>query len=103
MTNDYRKGWEYRHATDRNFRSRHHHAREIRDARKRLIEENPRARCQSRARSKHAGPLELHHVKGDLTGRSGYRVFCRKHNRAAADQRPGRMTKPHGRTRTVIF
>lgn len=99
MTNDYVKGWEYRMRTDANFRARRKHAGKIREARARLIEAPARAKCQSRSSTTHAGPLELHHVNGDLSGRSGYRVLCRKHNREAAGQRPGRMTKPHGKRR----
>ena len=94
MTNDYEKGWEYRAKTDANFRRRQKYAAEIRAARKRLIDDNPSAKCGSWAFSDCAGPLELHHVSGDLSGRSGYRVLCRKHNRSAAGQAPGRMTKP---------
>ena len=86
MTNDYRKGWAYRHATDKNFRARARYASRIRTARRELITDNPRAKCQSSSRSPHGGALELHHVAGDLTGRAGYRVLCRKHNREAAGQ-----------------
>ena len=93
MTNDHRKGWRYRMRTDRNFRRRRKHGATIRRARARYVV--PGARCESRSRTPHAGPLELHHVDGDLSGRSGYRVLCRKHNRAVSGQRPGRMTKPH--------
>lgn len=95
MTNDYQKGADYREKTDANFRERRKYASEIRAARKRLITDNPEAKCESRAETPHAGPLELHHVKGDLSGASGYGVLCRKHNRAAAGQEPGKMTVPH--------
>lgn len=95
MTNDYQKGAEYREATDANFRTRRKYAARIRAARKRLITDNPEAKCQSRAETPHKGPLELNHVDGDLSGESGYSVLCRKHNRAAAGQAPGKMTKPH--------
>lgn len=87
MTNDYQKGWKYREKTDANFRKRRQHATAIRTARARLITDNPGAKCQSRSRTPHGGALELHHIAGDLTGRSGYRVLCRKHNREAAGQR----------------
>lgn len=100
MSNDYRKGWQYRMATDANFRARAKHAGKIRAARKRLITDNPKARCQSRAATPHVGPLELHHVGGDLSGAKGYRVMCRRHNRAAsnvAPSRKGTKGKPGGR------
>ncbi len=103
MTNDYQKGWKYRDRTDRNFRARRRYAARIRAARKKLITDNHDAKCESAAETPHAGPLELHHVGGDLSGRSGYAVMCRKHNRAADGQRPGRMTKPHARVREVII
>ncbi len=98
MTNDYRKGWRYRMATDRNFRARKRHGAKIAAARRRYVK--PGARCQSQARTPHRGPLELHHVHGDLSGRSGYRVFCRFHNRAASGVKrsgPGTRGKPGGR------
>lgn len=99
MTNDYQKGATYRAKTDANFRERRRYASEIRSARKRLITDNPRAACSSRSDTPHAGPLELNHVNGDLSGASGYTVLCRKHNRAAAGQQPGTMTKPWTRCR----
>lgn len=101
MTNDYQKGAAYREATDANFRERRRYASRIRAARRRFIEKNPDARCASEAETPHRGPLELHHVDGDLSGASGYRVFCRRHNRQAAGQAPGAMTKPH--SRVLIF
>lgn len=94
MTNDYEKGWEYREETDANFRKRKKYAKEIRAARKKLIEDNKKARCQSGADSAHGGPLELHHVAGDLSGKSGYKVLCRLHNRSAAGQEPGKLVHP---------
>lgn len=102
MTNDYEKGWKYREKTDANFRLRKKYANEIRAARRRLIKDNPDAACDSQAETPHRGPLELHHVNGDLSGAAGYAVRCRRHNRQAAGQAPGAMTKPHGRWKVIV-
>lgn len=100
MRQNHERGHDYRMATDANYRRREKHKAKTRAARKRLIEDNPAAKCASQANTPHGGPLELHHIKGDLSGASGYRVMCAKHNRAAAGQK-GQKVRVPGQARVV--
>lgn len=90
MTNDHRKGWLYKLKTDANQRKRR--LPWIRNPVERFRRQNPPGdpdrRCQSRSRTPHGGPLEVHHVGGL---RRGARLvfFCRKHNREAEGMRLG--------------
>lgn len=100
MTNDSKKGWRYKLATDKNQRERR--KPEVR-ARVREFKERAARKCASSSRTRHAGELEVHHVGGIKKRQQDQRLayLCEKHNRADAGQRPhgaARGTRIRART-----
>jgi len=90
LTNDYRKGWRYKLAHDRNQTRRRSSA--IRNPVERFRRAHPLGspghRCASRSSTPHAGPLEVHHV-GGLRSTARLVFMCRRHNRETEGMRLG--------------
>lgn len=92
---NWQKGHAYRMKTDANYRARQANKTTTNQARQKLIILGT-PKCSSRATSAHDGPFEVHHVGGDLTGKRGMKVMCRRHNREAAGQKNDDGNHPGG-------
>ena len=92
MTNDYRKGWRYKLATDRNARYRR--KPEVRARIEAFKERSTVRRCCFRSKGGCRGALQVHHVGGLRRRPVRLAWACAKHNQEAAGIKARSFRRP---------